>query len=64
MAGVANHIKMCTSDFSDSFKDGSSKLNNHSAMTVAKFILALSDQLKFRFILKLFSLITFCMKMI
>ena len=29
------------------------KLNNHSAMTVGEFILALSDQLKFPFILKL-----------
>ena len=27
---------------SDPFKDGSSKLNNHSAMAVGKFILALS----------------------
>ena len=48
---------------SDSFKDGSSKLNNLSAMTVGKFILVLSDQLKFRFTPKLISL-RFCMKMI
>ena len=44
---------------SDSFKDGSSKLNNHSAMTVGKFILALSIQFKFRFILKLSAGTTF-----
>ena len=37
-------------------KNSSSKMNNHSAMTVGKFILALSDQFKFRSILKLFSL--------
>ena len=36
---------------SNSFKDGSSKLNNHSAMAVGKFILALSTQFKFCFIL-------------
>ena len=47
---------------SNSFKDGSSKLNNHSAMAVSKFILALSVQ-EFCFILWLFSL-RFCMKMI
>ena len=41
----------------------SSELNNHSAMTAGKFILALSDEFKFRFISKLFSL-KFCMKMI
>ena len=34
---------------SDSFKDGSSKLNNHSAMAVGKFILALSVQFEFCF---------------
>ena len=34
---------------SNSFKDGSSKLNNHSAMTVGKFILALSVQFDFFF---------------
>ena len=50
-------------DISDSFKDDSSELNNHSAMTVDKFILVLLDQFKFRFISKLFSL-KFCMKMI
>ena len=44
---------------SNSFKDGSSKLNEYSAMAVSKFILALSVQ----FILWLFSL-RFCMKMI
>ena len=32
---------------SNSFKDGSSKLNNHSAMAVCKFILALSVQFEF-----------------
>ena len=36
-------------DNSDSFKDGSSELNNHSTLTVGKFILALSDQFKFKF---------------
>ena len=46
-------------DISDSFKDGSSELNNQSAMTVGKFILALSDQFKFRFNSKQFSL-EFC----
>ena len=35
-------------DISDSFKDGSSELNNHSAMTVGKFVLALSNEFKFR----------------
>ena len=34
---------------SNSFKDGSSKLNNHSAMAVGKFILALSVQFEFLF---------------
>ena len=48
---------------SSSFKDGSSKLNNHSAMAVGKFILALSVQFEFYFILRLFAL-RFCMKMI
>ena len=48
---------------SNSFKDGSSKLNNHSAMAVGKFILALSVQFEFCFILRLFAL-RFCMKMI
>ena len=38
-------------DILDSFKYGNSKLNNHSAMTVGKFILALSDEFKFRFML-------------
>ena len=37
-------------------KDDSSKLNNHSAMAVGKFILALSFQFEFCFILWLFSL--------
>ena len=37
-------------DISDSLKDGSSKLNNHTAMTVVTFILALSDQIQFRFV--------------
>ena len=46
---------------SNSFKDGSSKLNNHSAVVVGKFILALSVQFEFCFILWLFSL-RFCMK--
>ena len=41
---------------SDSFKDGSSKLNNHSAMAVGKFILALSVQFEFCFILCCFPL--------
>ena len=41
-------------DISDSFKYGSSESNNHSTMTVGKFILALSDDFKFRFISKLF----------
>ena len=40
----------------DSFKDGSSKLNNHSAMAIGKFILVLSVQFEFCFILWLFSL--------
>ena len=48
---------------SNSFKDGSSKLNNHSAMAVGKFILVLSVQFEFCFILRLFAL-RFCMKMI
>ena len=48
---------------SNSFKDGSSKLNNHSAMAIGKFILALSIQFEFCFILWLFAL-RFCMKMI
>ena len=47
---------------SNSFKNGSSKLNNHSAMDVGKFILALSVQFEFWFILWLFSL-RFWMKM-
>ena len=34
---------------SNSFKDGSSKLNNHSAMAVGKFILVLSVQFEFFF---------------
>ena len=50
-------------DSSDSFKDGCSELNNHSAMTVGKFVLALSGEFKFRLISNLFSL-KFCMKMI
>ena len=41
---------------SNSFKDGSSKLNNHSAMAVGKFILALSVPFEFCFILWLFAL--------
>ena len=45
------------------FEDCSSKLNNHSAMAVGKFILALSVQSEFCFILRLFAL-RFCMKMI
>ena len=49
--------------FSNSFKDGSSKLNNHCAMAIGKFILALSVQFEFCFILWLFSL-RFCMKLI
>ena len=48
---------------SNSFKDGSSKLNNHSAMAVGKFILELSVQFEFCFILRLFVL-RFWMKMI
>ena len=48
---------------SDSFKDDSSKLNNHSVMAVVKSILALSVQIEFCFILWLFSL-RFCMEMI
>ena len=48
---------------SNSFKDGSSKLNNHFAMAVGKFILALSVQFDLCFILWLFAL-RFCMKMI
>ena len=50
-------------DISDSFKDGSSELNNHSAVTVGEFILALSDEFEFRCISKLFFL-KFYMKMI
>ena len=41
---------------SNSFKDGSSKLNNHSAMAVGKFIRPLSVQFEFCFILWLFPL--------
>ena len=37
------------------FSDGSSGLNNHSAMTVSKFIRALSDEFKSGFVSKLFS---------
>ena len=48
---------------SNSFKDGSSKLNNHSAMAVGKFIHALSVQFESCFILRLFAL-RFCMKKI
>ena len=48
---------------SNSFKDDSWKLNNHSAMAVGKFILALSVQFEFCFISRLFD-IRFCMKMI
>ena len=48
---------------SNYFKDGSSKLNNHSDMAVGKFILPLSVQFEFCFILRLFVL-RFCMKMI
>ena len=48
---------------SNSFKDGSSNLNNHSAMAVGKFILALSVQFEFCFILLLFAL-RFCLKKI
>ena len=44
------------------FKDGSSKLNNHSAIAIGKFILALSVHFEFCFILWLFSL-RFYMKM-
>ena len=52
--------KMC---IGHSLKDGSSELNNHSAMVVGKFILAISDQFKFCFISKMFSL-KICMKMV
>ena len=45
-----NSLKFLYLDISDSFKDGRSELNNHSAMTVGKFILALLDQFKFCFI--------------
>ena len=38
------------------FKGSSSQLNNHSAMAVGKFILALSVQFEFCFILRLFAL--------
>ena len=55
-------IKSLYLEISDSFKDGSSKLKNHSAMTVGKFILAHSDHL-ISFILKLLSL-KFCIKKI
>ena len=48
---------------SDSFKDGSSKLNYHFAMAVGKFILALSVQFEFCLISWRFSL-RFCIKMI
>ena len=48
---------------SNSFKDDSSKLNNHSAMAIGKFILSLSVQFEVCFILRLFAL-RFCMKMI
>ena len=34
-------LKSLYLDISDFFKAGSSKLNNHSAMTVGKFILSL-----------------------
>ena len=57
---IEDSLKSLYLDILDSFEDGSSELNNHSAMTVGKFILALSDEFKFRFISKLFS-IKFCM---
>ena len=40
-----NRLKSLYVDIPDPFKGGSSKLNNHSAMTVCKFILALSSHL-------------------
>ena len=43
-------------DISDSLKNGSSELNDKSAITIGKVILVLSDQFKFRYISKLFSL--------
>ena len=58
-----NTLKRLYLYMSDSFKDGSSKLNNHSAITVGKLILALSDQFKVCFIPKLFSL-RFCMSLL
>ena len=48
---------------SNSFKDGSSKLNNHSATVVDKFILVFSVQFEICFIFLLFSL-RFYMKMV
>ena len=58
-----NSLNSLYLDVSNSFKDGSSKLNNHSAMAVGTFILTLSVQFEFCFILRLFAL-RFCMKMI
>ena len=49
-----NSLKSLFLDISDSFKDVSPELNKHSAMTVGKFTLALSDQFRFHFISKLF----------
>ena len=43
-------------NISDSVKDGSSKLNDHSDVAIGKFIIAPSDPFIFRFISKLFSL--------
>ena len=45
-----NSLKFLYFDLSDSFKDDISKLSNHSAMTVDKFTIALSDQFKFHFV--------------
>ena len=49
---IVNNVTTATLDskgISNSFKDGSSKLNNHSAMAVGKFILALSVQFEILF---------------
>ena len=61
--GNGNSLNSLYLGVSDSFKDGSSKLNNQSAMAVGKFILALSVQFEFCFILRLFAL-RLCMEMI
>ena len=47
-----NSLKNLYLNISDSFKDGTSELNNHSAMTVGKFILALHFEAVFPEVLR------------